>query len=86
MNPDTLYERYQELQQFLATNGFISLSFDFRGVGQSEGIFIDGTLDNRLQDAKKAYEELQKYIKKNYKDKKINVLQSQIVFLKKKKR
>lgn len=53
-------ERFRELQEILMSQGYISLAFDFHGVGESEGKFEDGTLSNRLKDAQAALEELQK--------------------------
>lgn len=51
-------ERYIELQDFLACNGYMSFSYDTRGVGESTGIFCEGTLRNRLVDAQAAYDKL----------------------------
>ena len=39
-------ERYVELLELLASNGYTSLAFDFRGVGESSGKFVEGTLLN----------------------------------------
>lgn len=47
-------KRYFELQSFLAKKGFASFSFDVRGVGESEGAFVDGSLNNRFRDAEQA--------------------------------
>ena len=48
-----LFEAFQEL---LAQNGFSSLAFDTRGVGESQGEYFDSTLQNRLKDAEEAYQ------------------------------
>ena len=55
-------ERYAELQTFLAQKGYPSFAFDFRGVGESEGNFAEGSLHNRLEDAKSAYKAFQQYV------------------------
>jgi len=47
-------ERYIPWQHYLAEKGYSSFSFDVRGVGKSEGKFAEGSLDNRLQDARNA--------------------------------
>lgn len=47
---------YHQWQEVLARHGFASLSFDFRGVGGSEGTFAEGSLNNRLIDAQHALE------------------------------
>ncbi len=47
--------RFAPWQQSLAGYGFASLFFSFRGCEKSEGIFEDGTLENRLRDASSAY-------------------------------
>ncbi|SRR5258708_4270360 len=52
-------ERYIELQEFLADKGYSSFSFDFRGVGESTGVFADGSLQHRLQDAQAAFDEFE---------------------------
>lgn len=52
-------ERYFDWQNILANNGIASLSFDFRGCGESEGVFEDGSLAKRLEDAKNALEFIQ---------------------------
>lgn len=57
-------ERFRELQEYLSNHGFTSLAFDFRGVGESQGTFEDGSLINRLKDAEAAFDEFKKYTKK----------------------
>lgn len=47
-------ERYGKWQDHLCKLGMSSFAFDFRGVGESEGQFSDGTLRNRLTDARNA--------------------------------
>ncbi|OGK64767.1 hypothetical protein A2313_02115 [Candidatus Roizmanbacteria bacterium RIFOXYB2_FULL_41_10] len=46
--------RYLKWQAFLAQNGYSSLSFFCRGVGNSEGDFADSSLANRLKDSQQA--------------------------------
>lgn len=48
--------RYGAWQEFLATYGIASMAFDYRGCGQSQGRFEDGSLINRLRDAENAYD------------------------------
>lgn len=55
-------ERYRELQEFLLEKNIGSFAFDFRGVGESEGKFVDGSLQKRLIDAISAYNELKKHV------------------------
>lgn len=43
--------RFEEWQKFLCAVGYVSLSFHFRGTGESEGRFEDGSLKNRLKDS-----------------------------------
>lgn len=43
--------RFSEWQKFLCDHGYSSFIFDCRGVGESEGSFEDGSLNNRLRDA-----------------------------------
>ena len=52
--------RYLKWQEFLAHNGYSSLSFFSRGVGNSEGNFADSSLINRLTDAQNALAFFQK--------------------------
>lgn len=47
-------ERFKDWQNYLARLGMCSLAFDFRGVGESKGQFVDSSLKNRLTDAKNA--------------------------------
>jgi uncharacterized protein len=47
-------KRYSFLQTYFEKVGIASLSFDFRGCGQSQGSFEDGSLVNRLIDAENA--------------------------------
>jgi pimeloyl-ACP methyl ester carboxylesterase len=47
-------ERYIAWQEYLAERGFSSLSFDVRGVGKSEGEFVESGLNKRLLDAESA--------------------------------
>jgi len=47
---------YIEWQEYLATQGYSSLSFYCRGSGSSEGSFSDSSLANRLKDAQAALE------------------------------
>lgn len=56
-------ERFLDLQQILFKNNIASLAIDFRGVGQSSGEFIDGSLQHRIEDAKAALVQLKKYTK-----------------------
>lgn len=44
-------DRYTEVRHFLAGQGIGSFAFGFRGVGQSQGDFSDGSLVHRLRDA-----------------------------------
>lgn len=44
-------ERYLKIQERMSDNGIISLAFDFRGCGKSEGNFSKSTLVDRLEDA-----------------------------------
>lgn len=53
---------YKNRQQALAENGFASLAFNFRGVGQSEGVMSESTLTDRLHDAIAAYDILAKHV------------------------
>lgn len=55
-------ERYSDLQKFLLEKEIPSLAFDFRGVGESESEFREGSLKKRLVDAISAYDELKKYV------------------------
>lgn len=55
-------ERYKAIQTMLYENDFTSLSFDFRGVGESEGILAESTLEERLEDASNAYAFLSQYV------------------------
>lgn len=48
--------RYDGWQEYLAGFGYGSLSFNFRGVPPSGGVFEDGTLNHRLEDASAALE------------------------------
>lgn len=57
-------DRYQELQDLLYLQGYPSLAFDFRGVGESQGIFEESTLEKRLADAIAAYDLFTKHVKK----------------------
>ncbi len=50
--------RYLTLQQEFSRARVASLAFDFRGCGQSQGKFEDGSLINRLMDAQNALNEL----------------------------
>lgn len=47
-------ERYRKWQDHLCRLGISSFAFDFRGAGESEGKFSDGSLSNRLVDAQSA--------------------------------
>lgn len=53
---------YKNRQQAFAENGFASLAFNFRGVGQSEGVMSESTLENRVEDAIAAYDVLTKHV------------------------
>lgn len=55
-------ERFASLQQFLSTKGFSSLTFDFQGVGESEGKFAEGSLNNRLLDAQAAFDTFSQHV------------------------
>lgn len=57
--------RYFPWQEYLAKKGFSSFSFDVRGVGESEGNFEEGSLNNRLIDAQNA---LKTFIKTGFVD------------------
>lgn len=46
----------------MAQNGYVSFSFDTRGVGGSSGRFEEGSLKNRLTDAQAAYDKLSKFV------------------------
>ncbi|MCL4374879.1 lysophospholipase [Patescibacteria group bacterium] len=52
--------RYAFLQNYFALKSIVSLAFDSRGCGSSQGKFDDGTLLNRVTDAKNALEYLRK--------------------------
>lgn len=54
-------ERFTTLQIALSEKGIASLAIDFRGVGESTGRFQDGSLKNRITDAKNALNILKKY-------------------------
>jgi alpha-beta hydrolase superfamily lysophospholipase len=43
--------RFTLMQEYLAERGISSFSIDFRGCGESEGEFEDGSINNRLTDA-----------------------------------
>lgn len=47
---------FETFQAQLADNGFTSMAYDSRGIGDSEGEYFDSTLDNRLRDAEAAYQ------------------------------
>lgn len=51
-------DRFKELQEFLGSHGVVSFAFDFRGIGESDGSLEDGSLNNRLDDAHSALEQL----------------------------
>lgn len=55
-------ERYKDIQIRLDKNYQNTLSFDFRGVGESEGVFEESTLNGRLNDAMAAYDFLAQYV------------------------
>src|SRR5258708_1643188 len=55
-------ERFLYLQEFLYQHSFVSFAFDFRGVGESEGSFESGSLENRLRDANAALHEFSKHV------------------------
>ena len=46
---------FGEFQRLLGEEGFTSLAYDTRGVGESEGEFHNSTLTHRLADAENAY-------------------------------
>ena len=46
----------QNIADELDKNGIASVRFDFNGHGQSEGNFVDMTIPNELEDARKVYE------------------------------
>lgn len=54
-------ERFMDIQIALEKAGIASLAIDFMGVGQSTGEFKDGSLANRLQNAKDALQKLKEY-------------------------
>lgn len=45
------YRAYVEIARALVTKGIAVLRFDFRGCGDSEGLFSDFTLDSHIEDA-----------------------------------
>ncbi len=45
-----------ELATQLNAQGIATLAFDFNGHGQSEGAFVDMTIPNELEDARRAYQ------------------------------
>lgn len=47
-------ERFKDWQFFFAENNIASLAIDFTGVGESEGRFEEGSLNQRLKDAQAA--------------------------------
>lgn len=49
-------EKYLRWQKHLSTKGIHSLAIDFLGIGESEGIFHESSLSNRIQNAKDAIE------------------------------
>ena len=53
------YRVYVELAEALVEHGIAAFRFDFRGSGDSEGSFIDMTLQGEVSDAIKALEYLQ---------------------------
>lgn len=53
---------YKNRQQFFADNGYASLAFNFRGVGQSAGVMAESTLTDRVTDAVAAYDMLAKHV------------------------
>lgn len=55
-------ERFAYLQEELAEHGYASFAIDFRGCGESEGSFKDGSLQHRLDDAEAAYDYFQQYV------------------------
>jgi esterase/lipase len=55
-------ERFRQLQEKVYEKGFTSLAFDFQGVGESAGVFEQGTLLQRRKDAQAAYNELKRYV------------------------
>ncbi|MCR4305618.1 MAG: alpha/beta fold hydrolase [Candidatus Daviesbacteria bacterium] len=54
-------ERFLQWQEHLSRLGICSLTFDFRGVGESEGQFADSSLKNRLIDSRAALNFLLSY-------------------------
>lgn len=56
-------ERFLELQKFLIANGFPSFAFDFEGIGESEGKLDDGSLINRLENARAGFDVFSEYIR-----------------------
>jgi pimeloyl-ACP methyl ester carboxylesterase len=57
-------DRFKEWQDKLSEKGFGSLSFDFPGVGASDGIFSEQSLDKRIKTAK----EVIKWFQENHKN------------------
>lgn len=55
-------ERFLELQAVIAQEGYPSMAFDFRGVGESGGIFAESSLSQRLEDAMNAFDVFSKYV------------------------
>ena len=54
--------RYFPLQEFLYKNNISSFAYNTRGVGESEGNFMDSSLKNRLHDATAAYTYYKQYV------------------------
>lgn len=55
-------EKFIYLQEFLSTIGITSLAIDVRGVGESEGIFVESTLQNRIKDSVNGFTFLKDFV------------------------
>lgn len=59
-NADKEMPLLRDVADKLEANGIASVRFDFNGHGKSDGEFVDMTIPNELEDARKVYEYVQK--------------------------